>query len=138
MPIMKKITIIIPVEDYDEAHQYYRDVLSFSLHDDLFLLPVDASDVALKLIIVDEKSKVHFPPKKRFPIFCYRLEKNFLSYCKKIYENGALIEMAFATPGEYYARVSDPAGNQFEIECYSFEEDDITIESSTMPSFFKY
>lgn len=135
---MRKITIIIPVEDYDEARQYYRDVLSFSLHDDLFLLPIDASDVALKLIIVDEKSKVDFPPKKRFPIFCYKLEKNFSSYCKKIYENGALIEMAFATPGEYYARVSDPAGNQFEIECYSFEEDDTTIDSSIMPSFFKY
>lgn len=134
---MTKITIIIPVDNYDEAERYYRDVLSFSFNDGLFLLPVSSSDTALKIMIVDEKSKSFFPPKKRFPIFCYRLEKNFLSYCKKIHENGALIEMAFATPGEYYARVSDPAGNQFEIECYNFEEDDNTLDTSTMP-FFRY
>lgn len=89
-------------------------------------------------MIVDEESKVNFPPKKRFPIFSYRIEKNFLSYCKRIYENGALIEMACATPGGYYARVSDVAGNQFEIECDSFDEDDQTIDSLTMPYFFSY
>lgn len=135
---MKKITIIIPVENYDEAECYYRNALSFSFLDGLFFLPINNSETALKLVIVDDKSKVYFPPKKRFPIFCYTLKKNFLSYCKKIYEDGALIEMAFATPGEYYARVSDPAGNQFEIDCFSFEEDDKSIESSMMPSFFRY
>jgi uncharacterized glyoxalase superfamily protein PhnB len=133
---MTKITIIIPVEDYDEAEHYYHDVLSFSRQERLFFLPVGTSDVALKLMIVDEEAKVDFPPKKRFPIFCYRLEKNFLSYCKKIYENGALMEMACATPGGYYARVSDPAGNQFEIECRSFEEDNPEVDTSTMPFFF--
>ena len=135
---MTKITIIIPVENYDEAERYYRNTLSFSFLGGLFFLPINNSETALKLVIVDDKSKAYFPPKKRFPIFCYTLEKNFLSYCKKIYEDGALIEMAFATPGEYYARVSDPAGNQFEIDCFSFEEDDKSIESSIMLSFFRY
>jgi hypothetical protein len=135
---MTKITIIIPVDDYDETEHYYRDVLSFSYLEGLFFLPVGTSDVALKLMIVDEEAKVDFPPKKRFPIFSYRLEKNFLSYCKKIYENGALIEMACAIPGGYYARVSDLAGNQFEIECRSFHEDDPDVDSSIMPFFFSY
>lgn len=135
---MTKITIIIPVENYDEVHNYYRDVLSFSLQNRRFFLPVNISEVSLKLMIIDEESKVYFPPKKRFPIFNYKLDKNFLSYCKKIYENGALMETAFSTPGGYYARVSDPAGNQFEIECDSFEDDDTTIDSSTMPFFFRY
>lgn len=135
---MKKITIIIPVEDYDEVENYYRDVLSFSHKDGLFFLPVGACDVALRLRIIDKEAKADFPPKKRFPIFGYMLEKNFLSYCKKIYENGALIEMACATPGGYYARVCDLAGNQFEIECSSFDEDDSTIDTSTMPFFFSY
>lgn len=135
---MNKITIIIPVENYEILEEYYRDVLSFPLHEGLFFLPVETSDVALRLIIIDEEAKSGFPPKKRFPIFRYRLEKNFLSYCNKIYENGALIEMACSTPGGYYARVSDPAGNQFEIECYSFDEDDSSINSSTTPLFFRY
>lgn len=135
---MTKITIIIPVEDYDEAERYYRDVLCFSLQEGLFFLPIGIFDVALKLMIIDEEAKADFPPKKRFPIFGYRIEKNFLSYCKKIYENGALIEMACAIPGGYYARVSDPAGNQFEIECRSFEEDDPAVDSSEMPLFFSY
>lgn len=135
---MTKINIIIPVEDYDEVECYYRNALSFSFRDGLFFLPVSSSDVALKLMIVDEEAKADFPPKKRFPIFSYRIEKNFLSYCKKIYGNGALIEMACATPGGYYARVSDLAGNQFEIECRSLEEDDPVVDSSTMPFFFRY
>lgn len=135
---MTKVTIIIPVEDYDVVEHYYRNVLSFSFQKRLFFLPTGTSDAVLKLMIVDEEAKVDFPPKKHFPIFGYRLEKNFLSYCKKIFENGALIEMACVTPGGYYARVSDPAGNQFEIECESFEEDDTTIDLSTMPFFFRY
>lgn len=135
---MTKITIIIPVENFDEVNQYYRDVLSFSLQDGLFFLPVDTLDVALKLMIVPENWKINFPPRKHFQIFNYKLEKNFLSYCKRIYENGALIEMACSTPGGYYARVSDPAGNQFEIECDNFEEDDPNVDPATMPFFFRY
>jgi len=79
-----------------------------------------------------------FPTKKRFPIFNYKLDKNFLSYCKRIYEKCALMETAFLTPGGYYARISDPAANQLEVECYSFEDDDPTIDSSTMPFFFRH
>lgn len=135
---MTKTTIIIPVDDYNEVGRYYRDALSFSSREGLFFLPATTADVALKLMIVDEEAKADFPPKKRFPIFRYGLEKNFLSYCKKIYENGGLIEMACAVPGGYYARVSDPADNQFEIECESFEEEDSSIDSSTMPFFFSY
>jgi len=135
---MIKITIIIPVENYNEVESYYRDVLSFSFQEGLFFLPVVTSEVGLKLMIVDEEAKADFPPKKRFPIFGYKLEKNFLSYCNKIYENGALIETACAVPGGYYARISDPAGNQFEIECRSFEEDDPAVDGSTMPFFFSY
>ena len=135
---MTKIIIIIPVENYDEAVHYYRDILSFPFQNQLFFLPVGTLDVALKIMILDEESKVNFPPRKHFQIFRYMLEKNFLSYCKRIYENGALVEMACATPGGYYARVADPAGNRFEIECNSFDEDDTTVDSSTMPFFFSY
>lgn len=135
---MTKITIIIPVDNYELLEHYYRYVLSFTFQDGLFYLPTGTPEVAIKLMIVDEEAKSDFPPKKRFPIFGYRLEKNFLSYCKEIYENGGLIEMACAIPGGYYARVSDPANNQFEIECRSFDEDDPAVDSSTMPFFFSY
>lgn len=135
---MIKITIIIPVENYSEVDNYYRNVLCFLAQGKLLFLPTGNFDVALKLMIIDDEAKVDFPPRKYFPIFNYKLEKNFLSYCKKIYENGAIIEMACSTPGGYYARVSDPAGNQFEIECYSFEEDDTAINFSEMPFFFIY
>ena len=48
------------------------------------------------------------------------------------------METAFEHPGGYYARVCDPAGNQFEIECNNFHDDDPTANSSTMPFFFMY
>ena len=84
---------------------------------------------------VPDEWKVKFPPRRNVPIFNFKLDKNFLSYCKKIYESGALMKTAFSTPGRYYACVFDPAGNQFEIECDSFEEDETTIDASTMPFF---
>jgi predicted enzyme related to lactoylglutathione lyase len=138
---MTKITIIIPVdeyEDYEKMQSYYCDVLSFTWRERLFFLPVGSSDVSLKLLIIGKEAKADFPPQKRFPIFSYRIEENFLSYCKKIYENGALIEKAFEYPGGYYALVRDPAGNQFEIECSSFHEGDPTVDASAMPFFFRY
>lgn len=135
---MTNITIIIPVDDYDETEKYYRDVLSFTLREGLFFLPVETSGVALKLLIIDKESRADFQPKKRFPIFCYEIEKNFLSYCRKLYESGALMETAFEYPGGYFARVCDPAGNRFEIECSSFDEDDHNVDSSLMPFFFSY
>jgi len=58
---MNKITIIIPVENYEILEEYYRDVLSFPLHEGLFFLPVETSDVALRLIIIDEEAKSGFP-----------------------------------------------------------------------------
>lgn len=74
---MTKINIIIPVENYDETEKYYRKIFNFSDEERLFFLPVGSFDVALKLIIISKKSKPYFPPQKRFPIFCYNLEKNF-------------------------------------------------------------
>jgi hypothetical protein len=135
---MATVNIIIPVDNYNETEIYYRSVLSSPFIDGLFFLPGATSEVALKLMIVDAESESSYPPKKRFPLFSYRMEKNFLSYCNEICKNGALIEMACATPGGYYARVSDVAGNQFEIECESFDEDDPTVDSSKMPFFFSY
>ena len=138
MYTMTKITIIIPVDDYSETEKYYSSVLAFPCEDGLFFLPVDTRDVALKILIIDKQAKVDSPQQKHFPIFAYTIEKNFLSYCKKIYKSGALMQTCFEYPGGYYARVSDPAGNQFEIHCQSFEEDDPFIDVSTMPFFFNY
>lgn len=135
---MTKINIIIPVSDYEIAEKYYLDAMSFAYRERLFFLPVGSCDIALKLTFVDDEAKSHCPPQKRFPIFSYKLEKNFLSYCKRIHANGALIETAFSHPGGYYASVYDPDGNQFEIMCENFEEDDTSINFSTMAFFFSF
>lgn len=135
---MINVKIIVPVDNYDEVEHYYRNSLSFLFRDGLLFLPVNNSDVALQLMVIDEESKTNSPPRRFFPIFGYRIERNFLSYCKKIYSNGALVEMACATPGGYYALVSDPAGNQFEIECSSFEEEYPIADLTELPFFYSY
>lgn len=135
---MKNVNIIIPVTDYEEAERYYRLIFPASSENGTFLLPVESKNIAIKIMIIDEEAKDEFPPRKHFPIFGYILERNFLSYCNEIFAKGAHIETACATPGGYYARVSDPFGNQFEIECNNFEETDPTIDTSKLPFFYSY
>jgi predicted enzyme related to lactoylglutathione lyase len=137
-----KIKILIPVHDYDGATSYYRDILGFNLEEkeeDLIYLPTGDTGVALKILNINAEAAPFFPPSdKRFPIFSYFVEKNFLSYCLKLYERGAIFEKAFEYPGGYYTEVSDPAGNKFSIECDNFEEDERPVDTNKMPFFFVY
>jgi hypothetical protein len=49
---------------------------------------------------------------------------------------GALFESVISHPGGYYARLSDSEGNQFEIECESFDEVNRDLDPSGW-SFYK-
>jgi predicted enzyme related to lactoylglutathione lyase len=127
---MSKVRIIVPVEDDDDTEAYYRDVMSFDFDGDLFYLPINDLNVALRLLNTDAEAKVRFPPRKCFPLFAFSIESDFLSYCDSIWKKGARIERVVATPGGYHARISDPSGNQFEVECDSFSESDPSIDTS--------
>lgn len=131
------LNIIIPVENYEEAWSYYRDTLDFPECDGLLLLPVEYILIGIKIVVLDEEDKFLFPLGKRYMSFSYEIEKNFLSYCLNLYKKGAIFDVACRHPGGYYARVSDPAGNQFEIWCES-DEDEYVIDELEMPFFYSY
>ena len=86
------------------------------------MLTDGARDVALRLLIVDAGSRETSPPRRHVPIFSFTIQSNFLSYCDELMSRGALFESVVSHPGGYYARLSDPEGNQFEIECDNFDE----------------
>jgi predicted enzyme related to lactoylglutathione lyase len=135
---MKTVKIIIPVNNYYEAKLYYENVLQFKFDDGLFILPGGNKCVALKLLIVDPASKAECPPRLYFPIFNFSIDKNFLSYISKLYENKAQIENAAGHPGGYYAIISDPDGNQFEVECNNFDEADESIDPFSWTFYNRY
>jgi hypothetical protein len=135
---MAVINIIIPASDYDRVAAYYRKLFMVTDDDDLLYLPVDGKDVALKVVRVSLEAQDGYPPQKRFPIFEYELERNFLSHCLRMHRCGAIFEKAFEYPGGFYARVRDPEGNQFGIVCESFEEEYETIDVNDLPFFFRY
>lgn len=136
--IMVPIKIIIPVSDYEKVERYYDDVLRFELQDDLFFLPNGARDVALKLIIVDAASRETSAPRRHFPIFGFLIPRNFLSYCDELMSRGAVFEAVISHPGGYYARLSDPEGNQFEIECENFDEVNGALDPFSWPFYQRY
>ena len=135
---MVPIKIIIPVSDYEKVERYYDDVLRFELQDGLFFLPNGARDVALKLIIVDAASRETSPPRRHFPIFGFWIRRNFLSYCDELMSRGAVFEAVISHPGGYYARLSDPEGNQFEIECENFDEVNGALDPFSWPFYQRY
>jgi catechol 2,3-dioxygenase-like lactoylglutathione lyase family enzyme len=135
---MIPIKIIIPVLDYEKIERYYKDVLIFELKEDFFFLPPGSRDVALKLLIVDAASREASPPRRHFPIFNFSIPSNFLSYCDKLITHGALFESVISHPGGYYARLSDPEGNQFEIECESVEEENDALDPFGWPFYKRY
>jgi predicted enzyme related to lactoylglutathione lyase len=135
---MIPVKIIIPVLDYEKIERYYKEVLLFELKDDLFLLPNNARDVGLKLLIVDAASRESSPPRRHFPIFNFSISANFLSYCDRLVSQGGLFESVISHPGGYYARLSDPEGNQFEIECESFDEENEELDPFSWPFYKRY
>ncbi|MBB3220373.1 hypothetical protein [Pseudoduganella umbonata] len=138
MKASPSVFIILPVDNCAEAKLYYRDVLSFKEMNGLLYLPVDNFAACIKLTKIDEQEEKFFPPERRYMSFSYALERNFLSHCLTMYKKGALFDTACELPGGYFARVYDPAGNQFEIFCESFDEDDDAVSSAEMPFFFRY
>lgn len=135
---MVPIKIIIPVSDYEKVERYYKDVLRFELKDDLFFFPDGPRDVALKLLIVDAASRETSPPPRHFPIFSFLICRDFLSYCDGLMSRGAVFEALISHPGGYYARLSDPEGNQFEIECEKFDEVNGALDPFSWPFYQRY
>lgn len=135
---MIPIKIIVPVLDYEKIERYYKEVLQFEMEDDLFFLPNGAREAALKLLIVDAASLENSPPRRHFPIFNFSIPANFLSYCDKLVSQGGLFESVISHPGGYYARLSDPEGNQFEIECESFDEVNRELDPFSWPFYKRY
>jgi hypothetical protein len=135
---MIPVKIIIPVLDYEKVERYYKEVLLFEHQEDIFFLPTGARDVALKLLIVDAASRENSPPRRHFPIFNFSIPTNFLSYCDKLVSQGAFFESVISHPGGYYARLSDPEGNQFEIESESFDEVNGAIDPFNWPFYKRY
>ena len=136
--MMAPVKIIIPVSDYEKVERFYRDVLQFELQEDLFFLPNGARDVALKLLIVDAASRETSPPRRHFPIFSFLLRSNFMSYCDKLMSQGAVFESVISHPGGYYALLSDPEGNQFEVECENFDEVNEGVDPFSWPFYKRY
>jgi catechol 2,3-dioxygenase-like lactoylglutathione lyase family enzyme len=136
--IMVPVKIIIPVSDYAKVERYYTDVLQFELHEDLFFVPNGAPNVALKLLIVDAASREASPPRRHFPIFSFLIDSNFASYCDKLMSRGAVFESVISHPGGYYALLSDPEGNQFEIECENFDEVNAGLDPFSWPFYKRY
>lgn len=135
---MVPVKIIIPVLDYEKVERYYKDVLQFELEEDLFFLGNGARDVALRLLIVDASSRERSPPRRHFPIFSFMVQRNFLSYCDELMARGALFEAVVSHPGGYYAKLSDPEGNQFEVECDNFDEVNGELDPLNWPCYMRY
>jgi predicted enzyme related to lactoylglutathione lyase len=141
MCVVNPLNIIIPINDisdYGMVVGYYEKVLEFVLEDDLLYLSIKAREVALRLMVVSPESKLECPPQRRFPIFCFKIKDNFLSYINDLHMRGATIEKVISDPGGYYSVISDPAGNQFCIECDNFIEENKNIDPILWPFYKRY
>lgn len=122
---MLKNLIFIPVTDIDTALEFYSTVMEFRQDDIDFYPFADCDAVCLRLQCIDSEKKETYvlqEGKLRFPIFRYEIAENFLSYCDAIRKRGARFEMLCSHPGGYLAKVIDPSGNTFEIDCASWNE----------------
>lgn len=133
---MTKIQIIIPVKHPKVAMKYYCEIMGFTKNEGLLFLPGHTEEVALRMMLAGEDTH-HSHREEKLPIFSYMVEKNFLSYCFELHQRGAIFESAGSHPGGFYAYVNDPEGNQFEICCESFEEDE-NVDTEAMPFFFDH
>ena len=122
-----ELYLMVPIDDPDIALRFYLDVLGFEkIEYNIYFPEGKCRNVELILMNSDKESRQKYLMLNnnfaRYPLFRYRVNENFLSYCKKILDGGGRFDMLIMTPGGYYARVIDPFGNSFEIECDSFND----------------
>ena len=76
---MKKVNIIIPSNDYVSTEKYYREALNFNYdtEEGTFKIPENELAVRLRILTVDEESKISSPARLYFHLFNYSIEKIF-------------------------------------------------------------
>lgn len=123
------IHIFIPIKDKSVGIEFYKDKMGFEKEGYDYYPPFFPKTVSLRLIIVDDGAEYNLDfSKKRFSIFQYEIDRNFLSYCKRLQENGVKFEKVMSDPGGYWGEITDPFGNTFDIKCNNFDEEDTGIE----------
>lgn len=137
-PAMPAVTVVLPVADMKRSRKHYRDVFGFREEAGLFYLPTTDAAAALELRPLTQQDAAAVPSGRKFMSFEYEIAKNFQSCFMAMFERGASFDMACEHPGGYFARVSDPDGNQFEIHCASFEEDEPLVDPWRAPFYFRY
>ena len=126
-----ELFILIPVDNHIIARQFYLEILQFQEINSCMYFPFEyCRNVQVLLINADEESKKRNimlqTNEIRFPIARYFLPKNFPTYCKKLYESKVKFNQLLLIPGGYFAEISDPFGNSFEIWCDDFEDSNNT------------
>jgi len=119
---MMHIKIIIPADDYERVHAFYRDVMSFCEEGREFLLPTAGAPVSLHLIHLSEECKRDPPPKRNYPIFWYRIQRNFLTYYRLLYQKGVRLGEIYRWHGGFYTSIYDPEQNMFGLWCETAED----------------
>ncbi|WP_250465084.1 VOC family protein [Microbulbifer litoralis] len=125
--------VFVPTENVERAEKFYGEVMGFK--EDLwgFQPPgSEASDVRINPRRVDDHCGLNFS------LFRYEVESNFLSYCEVLISKGVKFKVAGMTPGGYTAIAKDFDGNQFEIECQNFDEDDDSISPEEWTFYKRY
>ncbi|WP_163831908.1 VOC family protein [Spartinivicinus ruber] len=135
---MPKLFIFVPVDDAKIAEVFFVQILDFKQKRDFFVPKnIEYDEIGIRLQMdreIREKNK----KQSRVALFTYFVEKNFLSYCKKIKDQGVKFTLMCSHPGGYAACILDPFGNEIQIESESFDDEDSSIDPSDWPIYERY
>ncbi|MCX4027697.1 hypothetical protein H0A36_24895 [Endozoicomonas sp. SM1973] len=135
---MPKIFIFIPVDDAEIAKVFFVETLGFKQERDFFVPKcVESDEIGIRLQM-DREIREKNRSQRRIAIFTYFLEKKFLSYCKKIRDQGVKFTLMCSHPGGYAACILDPFGNEIQIESESFDDKDLSIDPNDWPIYKRY
>ncbi len=131
------ITIIISTRKLDELENFYRNIMGFLEDDDGFFFPGTDESSNVRLCMQHDRSDGNNLSKGNV-FFRFSVEKDFLSYCKELMNQGVGFEVIGSHPGGYAARAYDLEDNKFEIECDNFDEKSSSIDPFEWACYKRY
>lgn len=124
-------TVYVPTKSAEKSEFFYGEVLGFEEDVYGFIVPGDE----YKFVRIQPQECSGFDTGSR-RLFRFQVPRNFLSFCQRLIERGVFFEMVGQTPGGYTAVARDTDGNEFELNCESFDEDNLDVDPTEW-SFFK-
>ncbi|MCD9583301.1 hypothetical protein [Tenacibaculum maritimum] len=122
---------------YAPAISFYKKYIGIKEVDYEYFLVVDNFKVEVNFGLLKEENEIQSQLKKaEMPLIKFTIDKNMLSFVRRIYNDKVEILSLKETFGGYELLIKDPFNNTIQIECENFEDENLQYINTSEWNFY--